>query len=47
MEAEMIMNNEKELLKWPCDVPTVAEIDFARELEHEDTKLHPPTPDIN
>jgi hypothetical protein len=30
MEAEMIMNNESELLKWPCDVPTVAEIDYAR-----------------
>lgn len=31
----MIMNNEGELLQWPCGVPTISEIDQAREMEEE------------
>lgn len=44
MEAEMIMNNESELLQWPCGVPTISEIDQAREMEEEVSNLFVPAP---
>lgn len=43
-EADMIMQHESELLEWPCGLPTVSEIDQAREESTEKRKLHPSTP---
>lgn len=42
LEAEMIMEHEKELLEFPCDLPTVASIDSARIELDEESRLHPP-----
>lgn len=40
-EAEMIMEHEKELLEFPCGLPTVASIDAARVELDEERRLHP------
>lgn len=40
----MIMNNENELLEWPCDIPSVSEIDMGREIASEFKKIHPSSP---
>lgn len=42
LEAEMIMEHEKELLEYPCGLPTVASIDSARIDLEEESRLHPP-----
>lgn len=42
MEAEMIMDHEKELLEYPCGLPTVQSIDSARIELEEENRLHPP-----
>ncbi|KAL7046550.1 hypothetical protein ACKWTF_002637 [Chironomus riparius] len=42
LEAEMIMEHEKELLELPCNLPTVASIDSARIELDEESRLHPP-----
>lgn len=46
LEADMIMQHEAELLEWPCGLPTVSNIDQAREETHEKKKLHPQPPVI-
>lgn len=43
-EAEMIMNNENELLEWPCEIPSVSEIDQGRDRAIEFKKIHPQIP---
>jgi hypothetical protein len=42
LEAEMIMEHEKELLMYPSGLPTVASIDSARIELEEESRLHPP-----
>ncbi|KAG5676378.1 hypothetical protein PVAND_006219 [Polypedilum vanderplanki] len=42
LEAEMIMEHEKDLLSFPCGLPTVASIDSARIELEEENRLHPP-----
>lgn len=41
LEAEMIMEHEKELLEIPCGLPTVSTIDSARIELEEENRLHP------
>ncbi|XP_031632804.1 plasminogen receptor (KT) [Contarinia nasturtii] len=43
-EADMIMQNESELLEWPCGLPTVSSIDQARVDIEMEKKLHPLSP---
>jgi Uncharacterised conserved protein (DUF2368) len=45
-EAEMIMQNEQELLEWPCGQPTISEIDQARMDLEDSKKLHPVPPNL-
>lgn len=40
-EADMIMQNEKDLLEWPCGLPSVSSIDEARINIEMQKKLHP------
>lgn len=40
-EAEMILQNEPELLEWPRGLPTVSSIDQARVEAEIEKKLHP------
>lgn len=40
-EADMIMQNEPDLLEWPCGLPSVSSIDQARVDEEMEKKLHP------
>lgn len=40
-EADMIMQNESDLLEWPCGLPTVSSIDQARVDVEMEKKLHP------
>jgi hypothetical protein len=42
LEAEMIMEYEKELLDVPGHLPTVQSIDSARIMLEEESRLHPP-----
>lgn len=42
-EADMIMQNEPELLEWPCGLPTVSSIDQARVDTEIEKRLHPST----
>jgi hypothetical protein len=41
LEAEMIMEHEKDLLQMPCGLPTVAELDEARIELEEEVRMHP------
>lgn len=43
-EAEMIMQNESDLLEWPHGLPSVSSIDQARFDTEIEKKLHPVTP---
>ncbi|XP_055316815.1 plasminogen receptor (KT) [Sitodiplosis mosellana] len=43
-EADMIMQNESDLLEWPHGLPTVSSIDQARINTEMEKKLHPSTP---
>lgn len=43
-EADMIMQNESDLLEWPHGLPTVSCIDQARVNAEIEKKLHPMTP---
>lgn len=40
-EAEMILEHEKDLLNYPCGLPTVASIDGARIELEEEVRIHP------
>lgn len=42
-EADMIMQNESDLLAWPMGLPTVSSIDQARVNTEMEKKLHPST----
>lgn len=42
-EADMIMQNERELLEWPGGLPTVSSIDQARVEVEIEKRLHPST----
>jgi Uncharacterised conserved protein (DUF2368) len=44
--APMIMQNEAELLEWPCGQPTISEIDQARMDLEDSKKLHPVPPNL-
>lgn len=43
-EADMIMQNEPELLEWPHGLPSISSIDQARFDDEIEKKLHPVTP---
>lgn len=42
-EAEMILQNEQNLLEWPRGLPTVSSIDQARIDTDIEKRLHPPS----